>query len=217
MMPRAKKLLRVDEVQAATRRILAVLVRDGLLLKQDKHLPSVITLLAGKPLSASWWSHPDSRVMFRVLSELADHPDVLVAKLLLGKDTFVHRSLWPSLLAVAVGEEPWQSHGLTRAARRLLARTRGASVPVRSSGAPVRELLARLLVHAEESHTASGRHEMVLASWESWAMRVSAAPLRSPADGRVRLEAASERIGAPRSALPWSASTAASANRAVRV
>lgn len=204
-MPRAKRPLRAEEAQAATRKVLAVLVRDGLLLKQDKQLASVVTLMAGEPLSASWWSHPESRMMFRVLSELADHPDVLTTKLLAGKDTFVHRSLWPALLAVATGGEPWQSHGLTGSALGLLARTKRASAPVRSSGAPVSELRSRLLLHAEERHTATGRHELVLRSWKSWAARTSTVPLGSAASGRARLEAACDRIGAPRSLLPWPA------------
>src|SRR6266853_616566 len=93
---RAARLYRADAaVPAPTAEVLQTLVRFGLLLKQDKHLPSVVTILTGEPLATSWWSHPQSQLIFRVLSALADHPEVLVTKLLLSKDTLVHRTLWP--------------------------------------------------------------------------------------------------------------------------
>jgi hypothetical protein len=202
-MPRSRKPLNPAQVRSATCAVVDDLVHHGLLLKQDKRLPSVITLLAGRPLSASWWSHPQSQLMFRVLNELADHPDVLVTKLLLGKDTFVHRSLWPAFIAVATAQEPWQLQGLTPAARRLLTRTKRSLHPVRSSGAAVRELVRRLLVHAEERHAEGGRHEIVVSSWPSWSARVSVIASGSAEDGRAALETASASIGAPPSALPW--------------
>jgi hypothetical protein len=202
-MPRSRKPLNPAEVRSATCAVVDDLVHHGLLLKQDKRLPSVITLLAGRPLSASWWSHPQSQLMFRVLNELADHPDVLVTKLLLGKDTFVHRSLWPAFIAVATAQEPWQLQRLTPAARSLLTRTQRSLRPVRSSGAAVRELVRRLLVHAEELHTEGGRHEIVLSSWPSWSARAGVIASGSAEDGRAALERASASIGAPPSALPW--------------
>src|SRR2546423_8801307 len=80
--------------------VLAALSQHGLLLKQDKELPNVVTILTGEKLSTSWWSHPKGKLIFRVLSELADHPDVIVTKLLAGTDTLVHRRLWPALVAL---------------------------------------------------------------------------------------------------------------------
>src|SRR5690242_21492457 len=100
-------------IEAGMSTVLAALARHGLLLKQDKRLPSAVTLLAGEPLASSWWSHPQGRLIFRVLTALADHPDVLVTKLLDGKDTFVHRPLWPALLAAAGAGESWQTRDLS--------------------------------------------------------------------------------------------------------
>ena len=198
----------VSPARSRSPEVLAALERSGLLLKQDKQLPSVVTLLAGAPLSSSWWSHPDSRSMFRVLSELSHHPDVLLTKLLLAKDTFVHRRLWPALLAVASARDPWQVTGLSRPARRLLARIDSAAAPVRSAGAPAKELIARLLVHASEFHTDEGRHEIALQSWSSWGVQAGAVVLDSVDDARGVLEEASGRLGAPPTALPWLASRA---------
>lgn len=189
---------------SSTPEILDTLERSGLLLKQDKRLPSVITLLAGGPLSSSWWAHRDSRRMFRVLSELAGHEDVLLTKLLLGKDTFVHRALWPALLAVAQARAPWQMRGLTAQARTLLARTTTARAAVRASGAAVRELERRLLVHATEVHTASGRHELQVDTWGRWARAAQVIPLTPRRAARAELERCAHSLGAPPGALPWS-------------
>jgi len=186
-----------------SREVLIALERSGLLLKQDKRLASVVTLLAGEPLSCSWWSHPDSRRMFRVLSALAEHPDVILTKLLLAKDTFVHRRLWPAFLAVVGAREPWQVAGLSAQARRLLARVDGSATPVRSAGNATKELVARLLVHATEVHTDEGRHEIALQSWSSWRAQAGVVPLDSVDEARGVLEEATRQLGAPPEALPW--------------
>ncbi len=175
----------------------------GLLLKQDKRLPSVVTLVVGGSLATSWWSHPKAHLIFSVLSELSDHPDVLFTKLLYGKDTLVHRRLWPALLAVATSREPWQQRNLPPRARGLLLQANRAGKPVRSSGPSVKELVSRLLVHAEEVHTESGSHEMAVETWTAWAARVGAVPVESVVEARQVLEAACQGIGAPPSALPW--------------
>ena len=93
---------------APVRRILEALAARGLLLKQDKALPSVVGILTGESLTTSWWSHPKGRLIFAVLSELADHKDVLFTKLLLRKDTLVHRSLWPAVVAVSRWRVRWR-------------------------------------------------------------------------------------------------------------
>jgi hypothetical protein len=183
--------------------VLQALGRTGLLLKQDKLLPNVVALVVGGPLATSWWSHPQGRLIFRVLSRLADDPDVLLTKLLFAKDTFVHRALWPALLAVANAAEPWQTQRLSREARALLKRARSAKAPLSAAGPPVRELQSRLLLHAAEVHTPSGRHQMFLSPWSSWAARVQTAPLASAEAGRQQLAAAVAALGAPPSALPW--------------
>lgn len=188
---------------ASTAAVLEALVRSGLLMKQDKRLPSVVTLIAGAPLASSWWSHAQSQRIFRVLCELADHPDVLVTKLLFAKDTLVHRALWPALLTVATSAEHWQTDRLSPAARALLGRTRTARTQVVASGVPVRELTSRLLVHAVEVHTPGGKHRVAVEPWSCWAARAGVLPLSSLVEARGQLEAATARFGAPLAALPW--------------
>lgn len=175
----------------------------GLLLQQDKHAANVVTLVTGERLQTSWWSHPKAQLIFAVLSDLADHPDVLFSKLLYGKVTLVHRRLWPALLAVAGEKAPWQSGGLSEPARRLLDSVNESKEPIHASGAPVKELEVRLLAHAEEIHTPSGRHATVVQPWSVWAKRVGVKRLRSAAEARRQLEEAAGAIGAEASALPW--------------
>jgi hypothetical protein len=79
------------------------LERLGLLLLQDKKLPSVATIFAGEPMAKSWWSHPRGNEMFRCLNEIED--EVLATRLINGKVTFVHRRLWPALAGAGVAIE----------------------------------------------------------------------------------------------------------------
>lgn len=188
---------------AATPEILADLSRLGLLLKQDKYLPCVVTILVGGPLATSWWSHPKSHHIFQVLTEIAAHRDVLLTKLLGGKDTLVHRRLWPAFLSVATCGEPWQTQRLSKAARELLRQTTRGKAPVTSVGAPVRELASRLLVHTAEGHMPGGAHRLSVSTWPSWTARAGVTPLSSVSDGREQLEAACQALGAPLAALPW--------------
>jgi hypothetical protein len=144
-----------------------------------------------------------SHLIFSVLSELADHPDVLFAKLLRRKDTLVHRSLWPAVLAVGSARGQWQLQGLSVDAKRLLGRLGGGRGPVRGVGAPVKELERHLLVTTREIHTESGRHEMALESWQAWSRRVGCTAIRSVPRARKALEDAAVRLGAPLTSLPW--------------
>jgi|SRR5271168_976768 len=184
-------------------KVFAALAQYGLLLKQDKSIPNVVGILTGESLRTSWWSHPRSHFIFSVLAKLADDPRLLFAKLLDRKDTLVHASLWPALLAVGSAREAWQMEGLSRAAAELLDRIDRGSSEVRSKGAVAKELQIRLLASAHEVHTASGRHELVLESWDSWSSRMTCKALGCSAAGRRLLETAATRLGAPLKLLPW--------------
>src|SRR5581483_10384497 len=116
-------------------KVLHALERHGLLLKQDKVLPNVVTLLTGESLAGSWWSHANAREIFATLSQLSDHPDVLFVKLLRKKDTLVHRSLWPALLTAIGASSARLSRELSAPARALLLQAERSEAPVAASGA----------------------------------------------------------------------------------
>ena len=185
------------------RRILAELRRHGLLLKQDKALPSVVGLVTGEVLAASWWSHPRAKEIFALLQALSERRDVLETKLIGGKVTFVIEALWPAWLGLVTSGESWQIAGLSVAAQALLSRVKRAG-QLEASGAVVKELEQRLLVRSEQRHTESGKHGLVLESWGNWADRraVRALPI---AESKAALERAASSLGAPLSALPWHA------------
>jgi hypothetical protein len=149
---------------------LAALRHHGLLLKTDPKLPSVTTIVAGAPVRGSWWAHPAAHEIFRVTETLAARPDVLLIKLIAGKDTFVDRRLWPEILAIATSGAPWQWKGASVEAHRLHKDVERRGV-VEASGSAARELEKRLLVHAEQFHTAAGSHAKRLESWTHWAER----------------------------------------------
>ena len=142
----------------------------GVLLKTDPKLPSVCALVAGEAVKGSWWTHPRSRDMFRVLTELEAHPDVLVAKLISGKDTFIHRTLWPAVLSVGAAREEWQMAGLDQESLGLLAAV-DKEREVQTSGKSALRLEQALLVHGAQVHTEAGSHAKILMSWRVWAKR----------------------------------------------
>lgn len=188
------------------RSAIRALEKHGLLLKQDKALPSVVGLVTGESLKGSWWSHPKARKIFAVLTDLDDHDDVLLTKLIAGKDTLVHRRLWPALVAVGGSGAAWQVNGLSLPGTRLLESVERAKSGVESAGAAARELALRLLAVSSERHSESGKHVRVLESWKGWAARKGVAPLSSVREARRALEEAAASLGAALSTLPWARS-----------
>ncbi|HEV2386209.1 MAG TPA: hypothetical protein VGS20_03035 [Candidatus Acidoferrales bacterium] len=206
-----------------------------MLLLADNRLPSVARLVTGEPIRGSWWAHPQSHAIFQASSRLAGHRDVLKAKLIGGKVTFIHRDLWPALYAVGTAREAWQISKLSRSASSLLARVRRAGVVridqlARASGmagaaaasarelsAAARELEARLLIYAEPFHSGAGMHSKRLESWAHWARRARL-PRRveRPAEARQQIEQAAARLVGRRESrlLPWAPGRDATARQA---
>ncbi len=196
------------------------LEKVGLLLLTDVDLPSVAGLVAGEPVRGSWWGHARGQEIFEVSEKLADHPDVTSVKLVKNKVTFVHRRLWPALVAVGISRADWQLERLSRAALSFLERVEREG-PVRSDrvkgvrggsrkvGELVRDLEKRLLLHSEPVHTESGAHAKSLESWVQWAARIDlGGTMTNAKEGKTVLETAARALcgrssAAPR--LPWNA------------
>ena len=92
------------------RQALAFVRRHGLVLQAGHGrparggrpaVPSLAEAIAGEPIRGSWWSHPRSHAIFRVLGAVRESEDVLACRLLEGRVTLVHRRLWPALVAAA--------------------------------------------------------------------------------------------------------------------
>ncbi len=178
------------EAVAAVQACLVHLARLGLLMKADARLPSVTTIVAGAPVRGSWWAHPLAHTIFFTLRDLADHRDVLLLKLVDGKDTLVHRRFWPEIAAIALAGEPWQTRRLASDAAKLLDRVTSAG-SLECEGPSARLLEARLLVHGIQMHSHEGHHRKRLETWQQWAARagISLNELPSPGESKRTLEA----------------------------
>jgi hypothetical protein len=123
---------------------------------------ALIEAVAGEPVRGSWWGHASGHAIFRALQTLRDDKDVFLCKLLEGKQTYVHRRLWPALLRVQAESSLWPA--LSPKARSLLARVRREEA-VQATGSLRLELERTLRVVARSVHTATGAHAVVLSEF----------------------------------------------------
>ena len=187
---RARRVVTVDE-------LVRVLAHDGILLVQDATRPSVATSIAGAPIRGSWWGHPKSKQIFDALGALDEHADVAIAKLIDGKNTLIHRRLWPALVAIGRARAPWQLDGLSATALALLDQLEDG--PRRGGGAPGKELEARLLARGRQLHTDAGSHVTELTAWSGFAR---AEKLRAP-PLETAYAAFEEALWPAADRLPW--------------
>jgi hypothetical protein len=142
-----------------------------LALTETAGVRSLVGEVIGK-VRGSWWGHPKGKLVYSIATRLDDSGDVLGAKLVRGKVAFVHRSLWPALVRV-VTDPSWRreaERGLPPGARELLARVeKQGRLPLATRDGARGHLEKRALVLSSSEHTPSGRHEVVLRSWEDWA------------------------------------------------
>jgi hypothetical protein len=175
----------------------------GLLLLQDRKLTCAVRIVSGGVVQGSWWSHPEANRIYAVLEDVTRRPEILVAKLVSGKVTLIHRRLWPAFISVATAREAWQMRGLSTHARRMLGVLDEGDV-VEPAGAGAKEIEARLLAFAEKVHTPSGRHVTRLEPWPTWMdrMAVAGGSLR-PEEAKRQLESALAGIGGEPELFPW--------------
>jgi len=187
---------------------LAKLTELGLLLQTDANLPNVCAFVAGAPVRGSWWAHPRSHEIFRVNCELAEHPDVLVCKLVSGKITYLHRALWPAVIAIGRAREPWQMERLSHGARNLLREVDRKPVETDAQvSKAASELETNLLVSSEQFHSEAGSHARRLESWDHWSARTGYGGEAIPLVGaKFVLEEVVARLNGEfkgRGRLPW--------------
>jgi len=95
----------VGSVEAA----LAFVETHGVVLASAKgSAPRLTEAIVGGPIKGSWWAHPQSRLIFVIVSALADSDQILVCRLIDGKITLVHRRLWCALARLAARFAPEQ-------------------------------------------------------------------------------------------------------------
>ena len=198
--------------------VFSAIEATGFLLASDAKLPSACSLITGQPLVGSWWSHPQAQIIFAVNERLDDNKDILIAKLISGKVTFVHRQLWSHLLSIGKERAPWQFEKVPREVRTLLNQIESAGTlttadvlkPIKMTmklGDAARALEKKLLVVSTQFHSDSGAHEKRLETWDHWARRLKFIPDSiTPASAKKNLE---ERVAVlnlefnAKAKLPW--------------
>ena len=150
-------------METAFQRVFRNLKRHGVLLQTDVRLPNVCALVTGSPVRGSWWAHPWSHEIFRVNCALADHPDVLVVKLISAKLTYVERAFWSYVVAVGRAREAWQAECLSPGshARRLDTwdhwLSRAGMATVKRSPKRARDTLEKLVESLNHEFSGNGR------------------------------------------------------------
>ncbi|MGO9830128.1 MAG: hypothetical protein ACLPJH_08290 [Myxococcaceae bacterium] len=174
----------------ATATSLSALVRAQGIISER----ALVDAAAGEPLRGSWWGHPAGHAIFRALEGLREDADVFLCKLLDGKQTYVHRRLWPALLRLQAEPSLWPA--LSLGGRQLLLRAEREGA-VQATGRLRLELETSLRVVARSEHTPSGAHAVVLTPFRS---HFSAADCA--AAGRLTLAQAQAALAPALRALP---------------
>jgi hypothetical protein len=198
--------------------VLDYLRKLGVLLETDRAFPSITGIMVREPIKGSWWSHPMANDIYILSQRLIHHPDTIFLKLLSGKTTYVHRRMWPELIAIGTAQEPWQLDALTTSEKAMLKKVeergslrmdeiKGART-AKEKGADARSLELRLLVFGDDVHTASGAHVKRIETWEHWAWRtgfhihVLPRPEIAKEEFSRMVEDLNEEFGAT-ATLPW--------------
>lgn len=174
----------------AVKQILDEVTRRGLILVHDQVLPSATGLIAGGPVSGSWWSHPQANTIYNALGAIEDR--VATVKLVCKKNTLVSEALWADLVAIGASNDRWQLDPLTPDAIDLLAEVNSCDEPIvidKSSRSAAKQIEERLLVWATEIHTESGHHVKAYGSWSRWSRLRNVTSHEKPEQARSRFEA----------------------------
>lgn len=83
--------------------------QQGIVLVSAKGpVPRLTEAIIGEAIKGSWWAHPQSHHLFKILEAVTASDQILVCRLVNHKLTLVHRRLWPSLVRIAAHFSPEQ-------------------------------------------------------------------------------------------------------------
>lgn len=180
--------------------VLEHLERHGWMLLAGVEAWTLTTHISGDAIHGSWWGHDAGPRIYEISIRLGEHRDVESFRLVDKKVTFVHRRLWPAVVAVGSSRDPWQLDMVRPPDRELLGRVDQegqfsthkqviGGMRGRDLGAAGLRLETALLLHGHQEHTDEGAHGKILESWSHWAER------RSVDDGDEGPTAARDRLG----------------------
>lgn len=174
--------------------------------------------ISGEAIRGSWWGHDSGPRIYEICTRLGEHRDVESFRLVDRKVTFVHRRLWPAVVAAGRAQDPWQLAMARSEDRELLARVEKegkfntykqvvAGMRSKDLGAAGLRLESALLLHGHQEHTDEGAHGKILESWTHWTERRDVEDFpQGPAEARDALEQAYRELvadGDPTGHLPW--------------
>ena len=92
---------------ASAKDALAFIREHGVVLLSAKGpAPRLTEAIIGEPIKGSWWAHPRSHFIFRILQGVTASKDVLACRIVDGKITLVHRRLVPALVKLSARFPP---------------------------------------------------------------------------------------------------------------
>ena len=76
--------------------------RHGIVLMSARGpAPSLAERIVGGAIRGSWWAHPRSHEIYRLMTAVSESREVLVCRLVDGRVTLIHRRLWPAVARLA--------------------------------------------------------------------------------------------------------------------
>ncbi|MCR4314964.1 MAG: hypothetical protein NUW37_01300 [Planctomycetes bacterium] len=193
--------------------VIGKLEEHGLLLCHDGKFVCATSIIAGEQIAGTWWGHPKGNLIYNVLEEVLDSPDVIAPKLIAGKVTLIHRKLWPAFFTIVRETRPWQKKALKDDSKALLkivaeeGRVRSDEIVwthSRKLGDATRDLERKLLVYCKELHSDSGAHFKEILTWETWKDERNVHPEQMDYSLAIsEIESAAKSLY-PKAKLPWS-------------
>ena len=156
-------------------------------LSNTPNFPSLINEIVDKPFTGSWRNHPKGDQIYMISEELSDSPKILTTKLVFGKVTYIHNSIWPSLYKV-VTDPNWRERAIKKLDpldKKILDELnskkklrfdelyhdwdiKGIKIQRKELKKSRIVLETSLLVHSEQFHTDRGYHTIKIKLWEDW-------------------------------------------------
>ena len=174
----------------------------GAILLQDKKLRNIVSLVTGENLARSWWGHKKGAQIFHLLHELEGLPFVSSCKIISGKVTFIHKSIWSSIYKLGTCGEPWQIRNLSEEECELLDSVTSKG-QIENPPKMVKKLEERHLLHSYQVHTDQGKHICVAQSWKRWAEGKAMGAIPTTEESKEVLENVVKSIGGSVKNLPW--------------
>lgn len=158
------------------KKIFSLIEKHKILLLQDKSFPNIVSKIVGEDIVGSWWGHPLANPIYNGLQWLEENHSVLVLKLISGKVTYIHESLFLDMYSVVQAPRGWQTKKLKDDELKLL-KYISKKKKITSNDPKLAELAkdpkkgltkleTNLLVFSSEEHTDSGKHIKEFKVWQ---------------------------------------------------